>query len=303
MTFVGRKDSQVKIRGQRLELGEVEHWVRTCDVGGAKQVVAEVLVPDGSNSGPMIAAFCEVDGSGGVGSEPHFGARLLSISKDVVDKLASSLPSYMIPSVFFSISKLPITSTGKLDRRCLCLIGESFSSREITEWKTSESGPKRQPTSELELQVQIIWAQVLSVDAETIGLDDSFFQFGGDSLAAMKVAAQARKAGIELAAADIFEHRQLSLVAGKCNSSAEVVSKAIPRTQRIGPVPQSFAQERLYFLEQLHPNLTWYHMLYSIRLQGHLQIDALAVALLALERRHETLRTAFSSENGINLHN
>ena len=301
LTFVGRKDSQVKIRGQRVELSEIEHWVHTCKVGGAKQVVAEVLVPERSDSSPIIAAFCQVDGSDDMSSESHFGALLLSISKDVGDKLASSLPSYMIPSVFFSISELPMTPTGKLDRKRLRLIGESFSSQEITEWKTAESGPKRQPTSELELQVQRIWAQVLSVDAETIGLDDSFFQLGGDSLAAMKVSAQARKAGIELAAADIFEHRQLSLVAGKCNFSAEVVSKGIPRTQRAGPVPQSFAQERLYFLEQLHPNLTWYHMLYSIRLQGHLQIDALATALLALERRHETLRTTFSSENGINL--
>ncbi|KAF3066455.1 Enniatin synthase [Daldinia childiae] len=301
LTFVGRKDNQVKIRGQRVELSEVEHWVHTCKVGNAKQAVAEVLVPEGSNSGPIIAAFCQVDGSDSMGSESHFGSSLLSISKDVSDKLASSLPSYMIPSVFFSISELPMTPTGKLDRMRLRLIGESFSSQEISKWKTAESGPKRQPTSELERQLQRIWAQVLSVDAETIGLDDSFFQLGGDSLAAMKVAAQARKVGIELAAADIFEHRQLSLIAGKCNFSAEVLSKGIPRTQRVGPVPQSFAQERLYFLEQLHPSLTWYHMLYSIRLQGHLKIDALATSLLALERRHDTLRTTFASENGINL--
>ncbi|KAI0854078.1 acetyl-CoA synthetase-like protein [Daldinia vernicosa] len=301
LTFVGRKDSQVKIRGQRVELSEVEHWVRTCKAGGAKQVVAEVLVPERSNSGPIIAAFCQIDGNDDTRSESHFGATLLSISKDVGDKLASSLPSYMIPSIFFSIPELPMTPTGKLDRKRLRLIGESFSFQEITKWNTAESGPKRQPTSELESHMQRIWAQVLSVDVETIGLDDSFFQLGGDSLAAMRVAAQARKIGIELAAADIFEHRQLSLVAGKCNFSAEVVPKGIPKTQCVGPVPQSFAQERLYFLEQLHPNLTWYHMLYSIRLQGNLRIDALGTALLALERRHETLRTTFSSANGINL--
>ncbi|KAI1173077.1 acetyl-CoA synthetase-like protein [Nemania sp. FL0916] len=256
LSFVGRKDSQVKIRGQRVELSEVEHWVRTCEIGCARQVAAEILRLEGSNSGPIIAAFCQVD-----------GPQLFCISQDASDK------------VFFS-----------LDRKRLRLIGESFSFQQIADWKTAQSGPKRQPTSELELQVRRIWAQVLSLDAETIGLDDSFFQLAGDSLAAMK-----------LLAADIFEHRRLGLVADKCHFSAELVLRGIPRTQRIGPVQQSFAQERLYFLEQLHPNLTWYHMPYSVRLQGELQIDALTTALLALERRHETLRTTFSSENGINL--
>ncbi|GAP91098.2 putative non-ribosomal peptide synthetase [Rosellinia necatrix] len=301
LTFVGRKDSQVKIHGQRLELSEVEYCVHACKVGGAKQVVAEVFVPEGSTSGPILAAFCQVDGIDERGSEVHLGAQLLSISKDASDRLASSLPSYMIPSVFFSISELPMTPAGKLDRKRLCLIGESFSSQEIAKWKTVESGPKKQPTSELEFQMRRIWAHTLNVDIEVIGLDDSFFQLGGDSLTAMHVVAQARKAGIELSVADIFEHRQLGLVAGQCNSSPEVVLKGIPRIKRIGPVPQSFAQERLYFLYQLHPNLTWYHMLYSIRLEGELQIDALTTAFLALERRHETLRTTFISQNGINL--
>lgn len=301
LTFVARKDSQVKIHGQRVELSEVEYWVQTCKVGGAKQVVAEVFVPKGSTSSPIIAVFCQVDGSDDRSSEPHFGALLLSVSKDVDDRLASSLPSYMIPSAFFSIPELPMTPAGKLDRKRLRRIGESFSSQEITEWKTAESGSKKQPTSELGFQMRRIWAQVLNVDAKAIGLDDSFFQLGGDSLAAMHVVAQARKAGIELAVADIFQHRQLGLVASQCISSPEIVPKGIPRTKRVGLVPQSFAQERLYFLDQLYPNLTWYHMLYSIRLEGHLKIDALTTALLALERRHETLRTTFNSQNGINL--
>ncbi|KAI1145254.1 acetyl-CoA synthetase-like protein [Nemania diffusa] len=246
LTFVARKDSQVKIHGQRVEL-----------IGGAKQVVAEVFVPKGSTSSPIIAVFCQVD------------ALLLSVSKDVDD------------SAFFSIPELPMTPAGKLDRKRLRRI----------EWKTAESGSKKQPTSELGFQMRRIWAQVLNVDAKAIGLDDSFFQLGGDSLAAMHV----------LAVADIFQHRQLGLVASQCISSPEIVPKGIPRTKRVGLVPQSFAQERLYFLDQLYPNLTWYHMLYSIRLEGHLKIDALTTALLALERRHETLRTTFNSQNGINL--
>ena len=213
LTFMGRKDTQVKIRGQRVELGEVEQWVQEC-MPAARQVVAEVIVPQGENSSPALAAFIQMeDNVTETGEQESATAKILTIDADIEEKLADALPSYMVPTVFFSVWELPMTPTGKTDRKRLREIGGSFSVQQLAEMRTAGRGTKRQPTVQAEQQIQRIWARVLNIEPATIGLDDSFFQLGGDSITAMKVVGEARKVGIELSVTDIFRHPKLEHLA------------------------------------------------------------------------------------------
>lgn len=201
LTFLGRKDAQVKIRGQRVELGEIEHWVKKCT--DVKQVVAEVVLPQGEDSSPTLVAFLQIHNETAASDE--LGPTAFQVPADVEDKLAEHLPTYMMPTAFFSMRELPMTATGKMDRKQLREIGASFSVEQLAEMRTA-TGPKRQPTSEIEQSIQRIWAQILNIRATKIGLDDSFFHLGGDSVAAIKAVSQARKVGTKLAVADIFRH-------------------------------------------------------------------------------------------------
>lgn len=211
LTFIGRKDTQVKIRGQRVELGEVEHYVLKY-MPAATAVVAEVIVPRGKNSSPVLVVFLEIVEKSAVRTvNASSTMHILPIPTDIEANMAKHLPRHMRPSAFVSIQELPRTATGKTDRRQLQNFGGLFSIQELMMMQTTEAGLKRQPTSATERQMQMIWADVLGLDAETIGLDDNFFQIGGDSIAVMKVVEKARKAGIEMAVIDVFHNPSLSI--------------------------------------------------------------------------------------------
>ncbi|KAK1914088.1 hypothetical protein P3342_007334 [Pyrenophora teres f. teres] len=119
----------------------------------------------------------------------------------------------MVPDVYFVVTQLPITVSGKTDRKRLREIGASFSAQQLAEIRTSGQGLKRQPSTENEKALQQLWAGVLAIDADSIGLDDSFFRLGGDSIAAMKLVGEARRAGIHLTVADLFRNPKLEAVA------------------------------------------------------------------------------------------
>ena len=138
---------------------------------------------------------------------------ILPVAADVEERLAEHLPIYMVPTVFFSMRELPMTATGKTDRKRLREIGGSFSVQKLAEMRTAGRGTKRQPTTQIERQMQRIWAQVLNIDPATIGLDDSFFQLGGDSITAMQVSSAARSLSIDIRAVDIMRKRTISSLA------------------------------------------------------------------------------------------
>ncbi|RYP90225.1 hypothetical protein DL770_003646 [Monosporascus sp. CRB-9-2] len=231
LTFVGRKDAQVKIHGQRVELEEVEYWVQNC-ISEVSQVVAEIILPRGENPSPMLVVFLQIDdeaAEAGANKREPAAARIFPIPVKVKENLAQHLPSYMTPVVFFSMRELPMTATGKMDRKRLQEIGASYSAEELAEVRTARHGPKRQPTSETEQCLQNTWARVLNIDAARIGLDDSFFDLGGNSIAAMKVVGEARKVGIKLAVADIFRHPALRDLA---NQSIPIADRTV---QEVAP--------------------------------------------------------------------
>ena len=224
LTIFGRKDTQVKIRGQRVEMGEVEHWVQSC-VREASQVAAEVIVPKGEESSRTLACFLQVcptnKDAPENGFSRHMGAKLFQISSSVEQALSGNLPRYMVPTAFFSLRRLPVTTTGKIDRKTLRSIGGSFSVDEMAQMRAIGRGPKEQPSSRAEQLLQMVWSTVLRVRQSGIGRDDSFFHLGGDSIAAMKVIGEARKLRISVTVADLFCHPTLRGFANKSKEAAE----------------------------------------------------------------------------------
>ncbi|PNY23799.1 Adenylation-domain containing protein [Tolypocladium capitatum] len=207
LIFIGRKDTQVKIHGQRVELGEVECHLQQY-MPEARQLIAEVITPGMKSSNPVLAAFVQTNGNANASVDAV--ADILPISRDLKEMLARHLPSYMVPTVFFSMRDLPITASGKVDRKRLREIGGSFSVQQLTEAQTAKRGPRRQSMSRMERQMQKLWGQTLNIEPQAIGLDDNFFQLGGHSIAAMKIVDNARKAGVALAVADVFRHPTLA---------------------------------------------------------------------------------------------
>jgi aryl carrier-like protein len=208
---------------------------------------------------------------------------------DLYDRLRSELPASMIPKAIHIIESIPVNPNGKVDRQRL---GEKI------QQSSKPVGPKREVAPEQERQMQKIWSRVLKVDAASIG-SDSFFQLGGDSLAAMKLVGEVRKLGGKLSIADIFRQPALRDIALKADALSGRDRSGIPRTTASGAVDQSSAQGRIWFLEQLYPMLSWYLMPSTTRFRGPLNLEALQTAIFALESRHETLRTVFESRDGM----
>ncbi len=149
LVCIGRKDTQTKIRGQRVELGDIESHTLAC-VPNTVQVVAEVITPSGDDASPTLAAFLvQADGDGklkngthqgSAGSGNGDGARIITLPAAVKNAMAEQLPSYMIPAVFFAIDSLPMTSSGKTDRKKLRTIGAGFSARELRQGARRRNG-------------------------------------------------------------------------------------------------------------------------------------------------------------------
>ncbi|OQE00170.1 hypothetical protein PENVUL_c057G01069 [Penicillium vulpinum] len=232
LTYVGRKDTQVKIHGQRVELGQIEHHLHEL-MTEAERVMVDFIMPRGENSSKVLAAFIQIYpiSENPKQPEPTYTTEMLQISTDIQDMLAQRLPGYMVPTMFFSIREVPITVTGKLDRRRLCQIGTSCF-HEYMEKQIQTVKP--QPSSPVGLELQKIMGRVLAIDSALVGLEDSFFRLGGDSIAAMRVVSEAQKAGIELTVLDVFKYPTLDRLVSRCQDVADKAPAKIPSFALLG---------------------------------------------------------------------
>nr|ARJ54907.1 nonribosomal peptide synthetase 1 [Curvularia lunata] len=239
LVYVGRKDSQVKVRGQRVELSEIEYQLHEC-MPEVKRMAVEVISPAGDKDKAMVAVFLELNEEArgiqlvSTSSESNSTVRLV-YAEDTDVELAQRLPSYMVPQVYFAIAQLPTTTSTKIDRRQLREIGASFSAQQLAEMRTRSQGPKRAPETQAERTMQQLWAQVLGIEASRIGLDDSFFRLGGDSITAMKLVAMAREKEIGLTVANIFQYPKLADLAALATQSAPILSGDIAPFSLLGP--------------------------------------------------------------------
>ncbi|KAH7074756.1 hypothetical protein BKA63DRAFT_596436 [Paraphoma chrysanthemicola] len=215
MLCLGRKDTQIKIRGLRVELGEIEHHVKTSSFGSQKQAVEKILL-EGDVDKAALAAFVVplADGIEDASQEilPLTSALQRKFLK-LKEHIALSLPSYMVPSLYIPLRKMPETQTNKIDRNALKAIGASLTLEQIQQYSLGlddADTDKRDPDTPMEVALQGLWAELLRMETASIGADDSFFSKGGDSIKAMRLTSLARSSGISLIVADIFKHPILS---------------------------------------------------------------------------------------------
>ena len=274
LDFLGRIDNQVKIRGYRIELGEIE--AALCAVAGVREAVV-VARPDAQGEQRLVAYV--------VGEAAGLDQSTLR------RELGVRLPDYMVPAVIVELDQLPLTANGKVDRRALPE-PERMRSQE------SEYAAARTPVEEL---LCGIWAEVLGV--ERVGVEDNFFELGGHSLLATQVVSRVRETcGVEIALRELFEAPSVRLLAVVVEEARRVdqgvAAPPIVAVERDRELPLSFAQQRLWFLDQLEPHNPFYNIPAVVHLQGALDLRALTEAFTALVRRHESLRTSFAAPEG-----
>jgi amino acid adenylation domain-containing protein len=270
--FLGRNDFQIKIRGFRVELGEIEAALTR----HSQVREAVIIARENQETGKQLVAYY-------TGEE--IGAEALRLY------LSAMLPDYMAPVAYVHLESLPLTQNGKLDRRALpAPEGQAFISRGY-----------EAPLNETESRIAQIWAALLSLDR--VGRLDNFFDLGGHSLLATQVISRVREVfKLELPLRVLFEAPTLAELAAqvdRANQAAQGVSlpPIIPIASG-SPLPLSFAQQRLWYIDQLHPGSSLYNCPIAVELSGDLDIQALERTLTEIIRRHEVLRTSFPIIDG-----
>ena len=268
---LGRMDHQVKIRGFRIELGEIEAVLCKHPAVINAAVVAQ---PDPSGEPSLIAYVC-------MGEEGLPALR---------NYLGRKLPYYMIPAAFVSVPAIPLTPGGKVDRKAL--------PKPEAPALDARARGKRPPRNLMEDLIAEIWKRVLAL--ETVDPDDNFFELGGHSLSAMKVISRIREScRAELPLRKFFECPTVAGMASALLPPETAASRPIvPRQAEDSPIPLSFSQLRLWFLQQWDTQSWSYNDTFGLRFQGPLNVSALQSALDALVARHEALRTRFVAEDG-----
>ncbi|MBD2510747.1 amino acid adenylation domain-containing protein [Nostoc muscorum FACHB-395] len=273
--FLGRIDNQVKIRGFRIEPGEIEAALSQHSDVREAAVIAREDIPGEKR---LVAYFVPNQKQPTIGELRHF--------------LKEKLPYYMVPAAFVTLDALPLTLNGKVDRRAL---PAPLNTRpELEETFVAPSTP-------IEEKLAKIWAEVLGI--QHLGVNDNFFHLGGHSLTATQFLSRVRDVlQVELPFQSIFESPTIAnfakLIEQESCIEQQLPLPSIQPMPRHGNLPTSFAQERVYFIEQLAQGNSAYQYQETLRLKGKLDVAALQQSLSEIVRRHEIFRTTFPAVDG-----
>ncbi|MDJ1640423.1 non-ribosomal peptide synthetase [Streptomyces pakalii] len=269
--YLGRADSQVSLRGFRIETAEIETVL--CDTGGAR--AAAVLLREDLPTGPGLVAYT-------TGGTP---------AADLRAACTGRLPDYMVPTAFVALDRLPLTANGKLDRAALPL----------PDADAGEPPAGRAPRTALEHLVARLYGEVLG--RAPVAADEDFFALGGHSLLVTRLAGRVRaELGLDVPVRTLFEAPTVAALAARLTrltrTSDTRVPALAPAVERPDRLPLSPAQARLWFLHRLGGPAATYAVPLLLKLRGPLDEDALGRALTALTRRHEILRTCYPEHEG-----
>jgi amino acid adenylation domain-containing protein len=271
LEFTGRRDQQVKLRGFRVELGEVEAALMNHPSVRECVVVAREQVNSAGGDKRLIAYFVPQDGEASAAELRNF--------------LGARVPDYQVPSAFVELPALPLSANGKVDRLRL-------PEPELT--RSGLSSGYVAPQNEIEICLANIWAQILSVDA--IGCDDNFFELGGHSLLAAQIAARVRtQLKCEMPISTLFELPTIRLLAERIAAGAAEPVRTIDRTERDEAIPLSFNQQQFWLLDQVSPNRATYNVSTGLKIVGPLDVEKLQRVIDCMVDRHEILRTSVVS--------
>ena len=265
---LGRTDNQVKLRGFRIELGEIEAAIDA--LPGITQCVT--LLREDKPGDQRLVAYVTTDGK-----EPESDTLRAALQK--------RLPDYMIPALFMRLEQFPLTPNGKVDRKQL----------PRPEWQSAQAYVA--PGSATETAIAAIWSEILGV--ERIGIHDDFFVLGGHSLLATRMIARiVDKLAVQVPLMTLFNHPTIAgLAAAVARQNPDKV-QSIQKLPRDQPLPLSYAQQRLWFLDELSPGDPMYNIPWVMSLQGTPDAGALQAAIAGLVKRHEAFRTAFPNQGG-----
>jgi surfactin family lipopeptide synthetase A len=268
LVFLGRADDQIKLRGYRIELGEIEAALSShADLREAAVIVRR----DHAGGAPRLVGYVTC-------YEP---APTIAAIKN---HLRARLPDYMVPAAIMILPALPLSPNRKIDRKALPKPDD-------------DAAVYVAPRTALEAQVAAVWAAVLGV--ERVGVTESFFEAGGHSLLATQVVSRLRaQLAIELPVRALFEAPTIEALAARIATAAPTEDSTIPIVDRVGALPLSFAQQRMWYLAQLEPGGFTYNVPWFVRLTGALDLAALEAALRRVIDRHEVLRTRFVEIDG-----
>ncbi|MCL2532715.1 MAG: amino acid adenylation domain-containing protein, partial [Nocardiaceae bacterium] len=271
LDYIGRTDFQVKFRGQRIELGEIETVLLAHD-----DVSQTVVLVVATATGDQLVAYVV----------PAPGRTI--VPADLAEFAGRSLPAYMVPASVTVLDAFPLNTSGKLDRKALpdpmFLSNKEF----------------RAPRSDAEKIVAAVYAEVLGI--EKVGLDDDFFELGGNSLVATQVVTRVGAAlDVRLGVRELFEASTVAALAAR--AGATVVRPAgtpalgsVPRPEQI---PLSLAQQRMWFLNRFDPTTAVYNLPFAVRLSGAVDPQAFSAAFADVVERHESLRTIYPEVDGL----
>ena len=306
IVYLGRKDTQMKISGQRVEAGEIESSIRNVS---SFEAVVELL------PGDNLVSFVKIDQAGLV----EYGQMLLppeaipiEVAEDVIRKLRSRLPAYMVPSVFVPIATFPMTPTsGKVDRKALRAAIDGC----IETYRKGKTQDKRTPQTTFQTQMRVLWSSVINVAPQDIGLDDDLHSLGGDSISLIRLLSATRKIGLRLSIGDVNQFTTLEEMSRALNSSevgkvgqeapapfslVKNVSKEecikdgavkcnVDPSFIIDIYPCTSLQEGLMALSSKQPGS--YLMQLSFKIQGNFDPDRLESAVRRVWQREPVLRT------------
>ncbi|QHN32050.1 amino acid adenylation domain-containing protein [Gordonia amarae] len=269
--YLGRADAQVQLRGFRIEFGEVEAGLLAADgvVGAAARIVDMPVIGE-----QLIGYVVAADGA-------HPDARA------VREQAATLVPGYMVPSTVLVVESLPLTANGKLDRDAL----------PIPEFGTAADGFTA-PQSAQEILVAEAFAEVLGVPR--VGVTDSFFDIGGNSLSATRLASRVAAAlGVGVAIRDVFAAPSVRELIEQVADNELAPEPVTALAVRPDPIPVSFAQQRMWFINRFDPAAPTYNVPVILRITGPLDVPSVRAAIIDIIERHEVLRTTFPAIDGV----
>ncbi|MHC5564837.1 amino acid adenylation domain-containing protein [Bacillus spizizenii] len=269
LIYLGRIDEQVKIRGHRIELGEVEAAMHKVEAV-QKAVVIAREEEDGLQ---QLCAYY-------VSNKP------ITI-EEIREQLSQELPDYMIPSHYVQLEQLPLTSNGKINRKAL-------PAPEVSLEQIAEYVP---PGNEVESKLAALWQEVLGI--HRVGIKHNFFDLGGNSIRATALAARIHKElDVNLSVKDIFKFPTIEQLANMALRMEKIRYVSIPSAQEMSYYPVSSAQKRMYLLSHAEGGELTYNMTGAMSVEGAIDLDRLTAAFQKLIERHEVLRTSFELYEG-----
>ena len=272
IAYLGRVDDQFKLRGYRIEPGEIQSVLTQMKAVDTSLV----MLREDDPGNPRLVAYVTSEDS-------TLTPRLLH------EHASERLPEYMVPSAFTVLNEIPLSTNGKVDHAAL----------PVPDQTAMVHGGYVAPRNPLEQTLAELFAEVLG--ASRIGVHDDFFALGGHSLLAAKLVSQIRDAmSVELPLRYLFSHPTVAGIAAELDTSVHKAARArpVPRPEGMNQVPLAFAQRRFWFLDRLEPGNPAYNLHWSARLSGNLDVACLQTAVDRLVARHESLRSCFHEHDG-----